>query len=143
MKLYENVFRAKHSLYARTYDTETKESSLDTIKFIPSIYIPSKEKSELICVPEKLSIKEIKFNNMKDFRDSLNLYKSSEIPTYGNKSQEFGYIRQEWANPIECFHDFHTHFWDIETAILGDIKEIDIEISEEEYLKAKALGILE
>ena len=139
---YENVFRAKHSLYARTYDTETKESTLQTVKFIPSIYIPSKNKSEIISVPERGGIQEIKFNNMKDFRDALNLYKSSDVPIYGNKSQEFGFIRENWKNPIDCYHEFHTWFWDIETAV-GIEKEIEIDISEEEYNKAKALGILD
>jgi len=113
-KLYENVFKAKHSLYARTYDTVTKESTLETVKFIPSIYIPQKEKSKLYSVPENQNLKEIKYNSMNDFREAMNVYKSSNVPVSGNKSQEFGYIREQWGNPIECFHDFHTWFWDIE-----------------------------
>ena len=113
-KQYENVFRAKHSLYARTYDTETKESTLETVKFIPSIYISTNEDSELTSVPENQNLQELTYKNMGDFRDALNLYKASNVPVSGNKSQEFGYIREQWVNPIDCFHDFHTWFWDIE-----------------------------
>ena len=121
-KLYENVFKANNSLYARTYDTKTKESSLDRVSFTPSIFVPSRDKEDnkLISVPEKQILKEIKPKNMKDFKEQIAVYKSSNFPIYGNKSQEFGYIRQNWPNPIDSFHDVHTWFWDIETAIMDE-----------------------
>jgi len=120
---YENVFKGNMgALYARLYDPETKECFTESIKVIPSIFIHDKKgNSKLKSVPENQSLKELTFKTMKEHRDAANLYKSSNISIYGNKSQEQTYIRKYWPNPIDAFHEFsNTWYFDIETASLDE-----------------------
>ena len=124
---YENIFKGKMgALYARIFDPETKQATTKTIKSIPNIFIHSNDKSKhtnLISIPEKQPLQKLTFKTMNEFRETFNLYKNSNVPMYGNKSQEQTYIRENWPNPIECYHEFsNTWFWDIETATnLGDV----------------------
>jgi len=112
--------RQKNTLWARTYDPNTKESTLKAVKYIPSLFIKTKEDSPFKSVMTKENLTEITYNNIKDYKDAQNIFKSSNIQTFGNKSQEQGYIRQEWPNPTECDHPFHTWFFDIETLVDDD-----------------------
>lgn len=144
---YENVFRGKlGALYARVFDPETKTATTKTIKVIPSIYVNAKnekeQKDNLISIPEKRPLKELKFKTMKEFRETFNLYKNSNVPMYGNKSQELTYIRQNWPKPTECYHEFsNTWFWDIEVGN-GLQKDIEVEMTEEDYKLAIEKGII-
>jgi len=132
MILYENVYKAKNSLYARTYDTETKESSTEAVKFIPDLYMHSQDNSlGLVSVPENQSVRMVKLDNMKEYKDTIKMMDSTGTSVYGNSSQEFGYIRQNWANPIESDHDFHTWFYDIEVAVLD--KSVDKVTSKDDW----------
>jgi hypothetical protein len=146
-KLYENVFKAKHTLYARTYDTETQESSLEAVKFVPTFFIkdPSGQ-GEYKSILTKEPLKELSFSSMKDYKDNLNLYKSSGVTVYGNPKEEQGYIRKNWPVPTESDHQFHTMYLDIETAILNIYDDLDVEVEvdlqEEDLKKAKELGII-
>jgi hypothetical protein len=143
---YENIFRARNSLYARTYDTDTKESTLETVKFVPSLFIKTKEDSPYKSILTKEPLKEYTYKSMKDYRDAMNVFTSSSIQTFGNKSLEQGFIRQNWPTPTESDHAFHTWFFDIEVGIGEKYPTsdtlIDVNMSEEEILKAKDLGII-
>jgi len=107
------VFKARNTLYARTYDTETKESSLNAVKYIPSIYIETPNESTIKSVFGD-NLKEISFKTNKEYKETHSLYSSSNVKMYGNKSQEQGFIRDNWPVPTECDHKFHYWAWDIE-----------------------------
>ncbi|MHB8097959.1 MAG: hypothetical protein ACYDD5_00005, partial [Sulfuricurvum sp.] len=117
---YENVFRAKNTLYARTYDPNTNESTTKAVKHTPSLFIKTKEESPYKSVLTKENLKEITYNSMKDYRDAVNIFKSSSIEMFGNKSQEQGYIRENWPIPTESDHPYHVWFFDIETLVDDD-----------------------
>ena len=122
---YENVFKSRGTLYARLFDPCTKTACTKAVKSIPNIFIPTKNKKEatpgLISIPEKTQLKKLSFKTMKEYREAFNLYKASNVPMYGNKSQKQTYIRENWKNPVECFHEFsNIWFWDIEVAVLDD-----------------------
>jgi len=121
---YENVFKGKRgSLFARNFDSLTKEVKTEKIKSIPSIFIhdSSIKNPEFISIPENKPLKELKFNSMKEYREAFKLYDSTGVPMYGNKSQEQNYIRNHWENPEDCFHEFsNTWYYDIETAVFDD-----------------------
>lgn len=143
---YENVFKGNMgALYARLYNPETETTETKTIKSIPSIYVNAKDSSEdtgYISIPEKKPLKELKFKTMKDYRETFDLYKNSGVPMYGNKSQEQTYIRENWPNPIECYHEFsNIWFWDIEVGN-GLQKDIEVEMTEEDYKLAIEKGII-
>ena len=143
---YENVFKGSHgALYARLYDPKTKTTHTKNIKVIPSIYINAKNEQEatgLISIPEKNQLKKLTFKTMKEYRDTFNLYKNSNVPMYGNKSQEQTYIRENWPNPIEAYHDFgNMWFWDIEVGN-GLQQDIEVEMTKEDYELAIKKGII-
>jgi len=122
---YENVFKGNMgALYARIYDTKTKKTQTKSIRVIPSIYVNAKNEAEatdFISIPEKRPLKKLTFKTMKDYRETFNLYKNSNVPMYGNKSQEQTFIRENWKNPIDSYHEFgNMWFWDIETAIFDE-----------------------
>lgn len=117
-KLYENVFKAKFTLYAREYDTETDTSELKAVKYVPSIYIHSREETPYKSIITKDFLKKIDFKVLKDFKDQVKIMTSSGVRVYGNKSEEQGYIRDTYGDPTQNDHNFRTLFLDIETAIL-------------------------
>jgi len=117
-KLYEYVFRANNRLYARTYDTETELSSTDMVKYIPKLYIPTKEKTEFRSIVTRENLKVQKFKSMSEYRDAVKMYETTGIKLHGNKSQEFGYIQETFGIPTENDHEFRTLYIDIETAVL-------------------------
>jgi len=120
---YENIFKGRMgALYARLYNKTTGETETKSIKVVPSMYIQDDNStSGLISIPEKQPLKELRFKTMKEYRDTFNLYKDSNVPMYGNKTQEQNYIRANWPNPIDAYHEFsNIWWWDIETAILDD-----------------------
>ena len=121
-RLYENVFTGKMgALYARLYDPETEDCTLERIKFIPSIFIKCNEnspnKSPYFDIIDKQPLQELKYKTMKEFRDAMKLYGSSNTQMFGNKTPEQGYTLENWPNPTDCDHKFHTWFFDIETLV--------------------------
>lgn len=119
-KLYENVFRTRNTLYAREYNTETDTSDLKAVKYVPSIYIHSKEETPYKSIITKEPLRKIDFKSMKDYKEQLKIMESSGIRVYGNKSEEQGYIRDNYGEPTTNDHSFRTLFIDIETAILDE-----------------------
>ena len=120
-KLYENVFKGKYGvLYARTYNTELDISELNQVKYIPSLYIPTKESSQYKSIVTKENLKKITFKDIKEYRETVKMYESGNITLYGNKSQEFGYIQENFGKPTANDHNFRTLYLDIETAILDE-----------------------
>jgi hypothetical protein len=143
---YENVFRGKFgALYARLYNKETNTVETKSIKVIPSIYINDQNPSNntnLISIPEKKPLKQVTFKTMKDYRDTFNLYKGSNVPMYGNKSQEQTFIRENWPKPMDSYHEFsNMWFWDIEVGN-GIQQDIEVEMTEEDYRLAIKKGII-
>lgn len=120
--LYENIFKKGYHLYARTYDTETKESTLSPVKFVPTFFIkdPQTQDAPYKSVLTKEPLKELHFSSMKDYKDNLNLYTSSGVTVYGNPKEEQCYIRQNWPVPTDSDHQFHTWYIDIETMVDKD-----------------------
>jgi len=125
-KQYEYVFKAKNNLYTREYDTVTKQTELKVVKHIPEIYIPSKEKSKYVSLPERNFLKRVPFKTLSEYKDQTKLFESNNIPMYGLKSEPFGYIRDNYGDPVSNNHDFQTQFFDIETAVLDKTVEKDV-----------------
>lgn len=117
-KLYENVFKAKFTLYAREYDTETDTSELKAVRYVPSIYIPTREETNFKSIITKENLRKIDFKTLKDYKDQVKIMTSSGIRIYGSKSEEQGYIRDTYGSPTDNDHNFRTLFLDIETAVL-------------------------
>ena len=122
---YENVFKSGGNLYARTYNTETNESSLNAVRYIPPIYLKSDELSEFKSINTKENLKEFRFNTMKEYKDAVALYSGSNVPIYGNKSLEHGYIREHFGTPNDNNHDFVGLYIDIETLVADDGEKND------------------
>ena len=114
MKLYENIFKARNTLYARTYDTDTDEVTLETINYVPSLFINSREETPYRSISSKDFLQEVKFKNMQEYRDTVKEFKSTNRQMFGNKSQEQGFIRNNFGDPTANDHKFHTWFFDIE-----------------------------
>ena len=108
-------------MYARTFDSETQQSSISKVKPKLSFYIKDDKSSEYKSALTKEPLKEITFNSEKEYRDAIKMYKDMDVTIYGNKSLEQCYIRENFINPLESNHDFHTWFIDIETMV--DIKD--------------------
>lgn len=139
---YENIFKSGSNLYARTYDTETGDSELKAVRYIPPIYLKNEEPSDFKSITTKDNIKEFRYKTMKEYKDAVSLYSGSGIPVYGNKSQEQGYIRENFGKPSDNDHSFHLWYIDIEVGV-GLLPDIEIDITLKNLMKAQALGILD
>ncbi len=120
MKLYENVFTAKNTLYTREYDSETRLSKIRAVSFVPDLYIPTKELSKFKSIITKGNLKRLTFSSFKEYNDEIKRYKEVGIRTYGLKSREHNFIRETYGDPVSNDHPFRTMYLDIETAILDD-----------------------
>lgn len=117
MLQYENVFKANNTLYARVFNSESKTSSLSVVKFTPSYFIKTDKESRFKSILNNDNLIEQFPHNDKEYKDSINLYKSSDVTIYGNRSPESLYIRSKWPTPTDSDHNFHTLYIDIETMI--------------------------
>jgi len=119
--LYENVIKVKNSLYVRTYNKETKTSTIEEISKppLPPLYKESKYNSntELLSIIGKKPLELIKLDKYSDINQLINSSKSSNTPLYGNKSLEQNYIRTNFGEPTSNDHKFHLWSLDIETAV--------------------------
>lgn len=114
---YEYIFETKEHLYAREYNTETRESEtkiLDKNDYLPSLFIKQKEPSEYISHLDGSNLKKIDFYSIKEFRSFI---KNNEdiFVIHGNKDIPQEYIRRNYSNSLESDHTFKTWFIDIET----------------------------
>lgn len=125
MKQYENVFRAKNTLYAREFDSETKVSNITPITYIPSLWIPTNEPTEFISLYKSKPLKKLSFNSKKEYSESKKLYESSNIDVYGHSNDILSWIRENYPVPTDSIHDFRTWY-------------IDIEVTETETQKSKS-----
>jgi len=117
-KLYENVFMAKGSLYTREYDPKTGLSETKAVKYVPPIFIPTKEETEFKSIITKENLSKVTFKTRKEYNDYIKEMKQFNIRLYGYKSFEHGYIRENYGEPMDNDHNFRTLFLDIETAVL-------------------------
>jgi len=125
MTLYENIFKSGSNLYARTFDTETGDSELKAVRYVPPLYLKSDEPSDFKSITTKDNIQEFRYKTLKEYKDATALYSGSGIATYGNKSLEQGYIRENFGKPNDNDHQFHTWYIDIETLVLPDGEKND------------------
>lgn len=115
--LYENVFEKDFKLYARLFDEKTKKSHIveyNNTEYIPDIYYPHKE-GEYSSFADGRPLKKQNFSNMKEYYEFVKQYKDTPGFLYGSKSRVYKYIRDNFPNPIESNHSFHTWYIDIET----------------------------
>ena len=135
---YENVFKANWSLYARVYDPENNKSYIKSISqkdAVPAIYVPLSDEdierdTGFISIPERKPLKKIQYNTFKEYKQGLKMQENSK-EIYGNKSQEFSYIKSNFGNPLDNFHEFHTWFWDIEVISFHD--DVDKSVSKNDW----------
>jgi len=115
---YENIFKVFRTTYARTFDTETQQSSINKVKPKLSFFIKDPtNKTKYKSALTKEYLKEVTFNTEKEYTDSIKMYKDSDVAIYGNRSLEHCYIRENFINPLESNHDFHNWYLDIETMV--------------------------
>jgi len=120
MKQYENIFTVMNTLYIREYDTETKLSEVKPVKYVPKLYIPNNEDSHFKSIITKENLKELSFKTLKEYNDSVKMYKSMDVKLHGLKNRAHNYLREHYGNPTENNHPFRTMYLDIETAILDN-----------------------
>lgn len=112
---YENALMVNRTLYVRTYNPDTNSSSLDAVDYIPRLWINGDgDKKSFI---NQSQLKEIPFKTEKEYKDTIKLYEDTDVRLYGHDSKPFGYIRENFPNPTDSDHDFHTWYFDIETMV--------------------------
>ena len=126
MKLYELVFEHELKLYARVFDTDTKQSSIKeapNFKGIPEVYEVSNNHSKFKTfeMPNK-NLEKIEFDTIFDYYKWKKQYKDCLDKFYGNLSRTQALIRESFSSQIGFEpeakpHTFRTWFFDIETRV--------------------------
>jgi DNA polymerase elongation subunit (family B) len=114
---YENIFVGNNKLYARVYDPETNESELKTHEFVPNLYIKTEESTDFKSPITKEYLKEIQPKTMREYKNTVQMYQDTKVTLYGNANRDQCFIKENWPNPLESDHEFHTWYIDIETMV--------------------------
>lgn len=121
---YENVFTLKGKLYARTYDEETQTSTItEPNNYVPRLWISDPEKStepDFVSYLNQQPLTELNYKDIKSYKEGVSLYEDSGVRLYGIKNLPTNWIRDNFPNPTESDHKFHTIIFDIETMKFPD-----------------------
>lgn len=118
MLVYENVVQYKNGVLIREFDTDTKETFFKKENVIPELFIDDQNGEYKSFINQK-KLDKIEFDDIKDYRDTIKIYKSANRELYGRKNTAFEYIYNNYPNPKESIHETRTWFLDIE--VTGEI----------------------
>lgn len=115
MKVYENVFSIGAYVFARQYDTKTGIVSFSKEKLEMPLFYPSETGTykayERYTKDVALERRDVEYS---EFQSERKFHSDKNRPLYGRSNLAFEWIFQNYPNPMDCIHDFHTWFFDIE-----------------------------
>ena len=124
---YEQVWVGdKGQLYARLWDPFSKTSNIYDLKYdyIPSLYIEDEySEGPFKSFTNGRPLTEIKFDKVSDIYSYLKSNDNSKLYGYNNRPHKF--IRDTFPNTVDCNHEFHEWFLDIETRSLNGFEPAD------------------
>jgi len=111
---YEHIFLDNNKkMYARIYNSKLNKSKIKKIKeVVPELYIEY-EKGSFSAFDNQKRLERKDFKSIVQRNSFIRDNKDKTI--YGYKNQIHKYIRDNFPEPKESFHDIHTWFIDIET----------------------------
>jgi len=99
MKFYTNVASIGNTVYVREVNNGVPSNY--KFEYAPSLYIPSKNKSNFKSLDNKY-LEKVDFINIKDYNEFIEKYKDvSNFSIYGDINPIFSYISENYPNDIE------------------------------------------